>query len=153
MTTRSIAVRINLPRRAAVETGALQIVPTGPRSASPGMRAPARWLTTQGAEKLGDIRMTATGSWKITLSTPMGPQDMTGIFTANGSALTGSIESPLGSEAISGTVDGDTLKWDMNVTKPMPLTLSFDITVDGDTLAGTCKLGMFGNGGVSGVRI
>ncbi|WP_428332271.1 hypothetical protein [Novosphingobium sp.] len=97
--------------------------------------------------------MTATGRWKITLSTPMGPQEMTATFDADSAAMTGTIESSLGSEAISGTASGDTLAWTMKVTKPMPLDLSFDVNVEGDAMTGTCKLGMFGNAGVVGVRI
>ena len=97
--------------------------------------------------------MSADGSWNITLATPMGPQQMTGTFTTAGDVLTGKVESPMGSEDITGTASGETIKWSMSVTKPMPLTLDFDATVDGDTMTGTCKLGMFGNAGLAGTRV
>lgn len=97
--------------------------------------------------------MSATGNWKITLATPMGPQEMTAQLTEDGSTLTGQLDSPMGSEAVNGTVTGNKLAWNTKVSKPMPLDLGFDVTVEGDTLSGTVKLGMFGNAALSGERI
>jgi len=97
--------------------------------------------------------MSATGNWKISITTPMGPQEMTARFEEAGDTLTGSIDSPIGSEPVNGTVSGSALHWTMKVIKPMPLDLTFDVTVDGDALSGTVKLGMFGNGALSGTRI
>lgn len=97
--------------------------------------------------------MSATGNWKITLSTPMGPQEMTATLTEDGSTLTGQLESAMGSEPVNGTVTGDKLAWTTKVSKPMPLDLGFDVTVEGDSLTGTVKLGMFGNAGLTGSRI
>jgi hypothetical protein len=34
----------------------------------------------------------------------------------------------------------------------MPITLSFTATLDGDSISGTAKLGMFGNANFSGTR-
>jgi carbon-monoxide dehydrogenase large subunit len=92
------------------------------------------------------------GAWKIVLATPMGPQEMIGRFTTDGGILKGVLESPEGSQSFEGTVIGNRLKWDMKVTKPMPITLKYDLTVEGDTLSGTTKLGMFGTAKVTGQR-
>ena len=97
--------------------------------------------------------MSANGQWKITLSTPMGPQEMTATFAVEGGTLTGQLESPMGSEAVNGTATGDRLAWTTKVTKPMPIELDFDVTVEGDALKGTAKLGMFGNAAVTGSRL
>lgn len=97
--------------------------------------------------------MSATGNWKISISTPMGPQEMTAQLAEDGSTLSGQLDSPMGSEPVNGTVAGNKLTWTTKVTKPMPLDLTFDVTVEGDSLTGTVKLGMFGNGGLSGTRI
>jgi len=50
------------------------------------------------------------------------------------------------------TVDGNAVTWKASISKPMPLTLEFSGTVDGDTMTGSVKLGMFGTQSFSGVR-
>jgi hypothetical protein len=96
--------------------------------------------------------MSATGVWKLTMQTPMGPQQLTADLTVDGAALTGKIESQMGTEQISGEASGDTLSWKMAVTKPMPLTLEFSTKVEGDKMTGNVKLGAFGNAALSGDR-
>jgi carbon-monoxide dehydrogenase large subunit len=97
--------------------------------------------------------MSADGNWKLVLSTPMGPQEMQMNVATAGDSFTGRIESQMGSEDVSGTVAGDKLAWDLAVTKPMPITLSFDMTVAGDAMTGSAKLGMFGSADCKGERI
>lgn len=97
--------------------------------------------------------MSADGNWKITISTPMGPQEVTAAITTQGDTFTGKSESPMGSQEISGKVAGDTLTWSADITKPMPLTLDFEAKVDGDKMTGTVKLGAFGNAPLTGQRI
>lgn len=96
--------------------------------------------------------MAVDGKWKITLSTPMGPQKMTAELTTEGSTLSGYIQSDIGSEKVNGTVDGDSLNWQMDVTKPMKIKLNFDVKVEGDNMTGKVKLGMLGNADLTGVR-
>ena len=84
----------------------------------------------------------------------MGPQvsvltiepDGAGGFTGTNSGATGSID------VRDGKIDGDTLKWKMDVKRPMPITLDATATVDGDTLTGTVKLGAFGTAALKGTR-
>ncbi|HEX7819257.1 MAG TPA: hypothetical protein VF463_01420 [Sphingobium sp.] len=97
--------------------------------------------------------MSASGNWRITLATPMGPQEMNATLQVDGEVLTGRMESPIGSEEINGTANGDKLAWTAKVTKPIPLDLTFDVKVEGDTLSGSVKLGMFGNAGLAGQRV
>ena len=97
--------------------------------------------------------MSADGNWKITISTPMGPQEVTASITTHGDTFTGTSQSAMGSQEISGRVEGDTLTWSADITQPMPLKLEFEATVQGDSLTGTCKLGMFGSAPVKGERI
>lgn len=97
--------------------------------------------------------MSATGNWKITLATPMGPQEMTATLNESGDKLTGRLESAMGSEDVDGTVAGNKLAWTTKVSKPLPIDLTFDVTVEGDQLTGSVKLGMFGNAGLAGERI
>jgi carbon-monoxide dehydrogenase large subunit len=93
------------------------------------------------------------GSWKMVLATPMGPQEMVGRFSTEGSVLKGVLESAEGAMDFVGTVTGNQLKWEMKVRKPMPITLKYDLSVEGNTISGKAKLGMFGTAKVSGVRM
>ncbi len=96
---------------------------------------------------------TIDGAWKIVLSTPMGPQKMTGRFESDGEALKGVLESPEGSQDFTGTIVGNKVKFDLKVTKPMSMTLKYDIMLAGDTMSGKVKLGMFGTAKLSGERL
>jgi cytochrome P450 len=92
--------------------------------------------------------------WKMTLKTPMGPQEMTIEIVRNGQSFTGRIDSPMGSEVIGdGRVEGQRLTWTMSVKQPMKITVSFDITTTGDTVTGSAKLGMFGKASITGQRL
>ena len=57
---------------------------------------------------------------------------------------TGKTSGRMGDSEISGKVNGDTLTWSANITQPMPMTLEFEATVDGDAMKGNVKLGAFG---------
>ena len=94
----------------------------------------------------------ADGNWKITINTPMGAQEVTASITTNGDTFTGKTEGRMGASDISGKVNGDTLTWSANITQPMPMTLEFEATVDGDSMKGNVMLGAFGNAPLSGVR-
>ncbi|HEX2801426.1 MAG TPA: hypothetical protein VHN73_05140 [Phenylobacterium sp.] len=97
--------------------------------------------------------MSADGSWKITINTPMGAQEVTATITTSGDTFTGKTEGRMGSQDVSGKVDGDTLTWSAAITNPMPMTLEFTATVSGDAMTGNVKLGAFGNAPLSGVRV
>ena len=97
--------------------------------------------------------MSAIGSWKVTLSTPMGPQLMQlHVDGQDGERFTGRIESPMGALDVAGQTAGDRLHWVMEVTKPMPIKVTFDAVVDGDAMRGTAKMGMFGKSDLTGER-
>ena len=96
--------------------------------------------------------MSADGTWKVTINSPMGVQQGTLNVKTAGGSFTGSFEGQMGKQDISGTVDGDKLSWKTNITSPMPLELTFNITVSGDSLSGAVQAGAFGSSPVSGVR-
>jgi cytochrome P450 len=92
-------------------------------------------------------------TWRCTMQTPAGPQEMTAHLVRNGKELTGRMESPMGGEDIlDGKINGDTLTWTMKVSKPMPIKLSFDVKVEGDQMTGKVKLGIFGSAALTGHR-
>lgn len=93
------------------------------------------------------------GDWAMTMKPPVGPeQNMVATFNVDGEVLTGKLVAPEGTQEFSGTVAGNRLKWEMKVTQPMPITLKYDLTIDGDAIEGKCKLGMFGSAKVVGAR-
>ena len=49
-------------------------------------------------------------------------------------------------------VNGDEVSWSLAITSPMPMTLEFKGTVDGDAMSGSVKLGMFGETTFTGAR-
>jgi hypothetical protein len=98
--------------------------------------------------------MAVDGTWNLVVNTPMGTQESTLVISSSGSTLTGtqSAGSGEGRPIEEGTVDGNEISWKAAITKPMPMTLVFTGTVDGDQLTGQVKLGMFGSASFTGSR-
>ena len=97
--------------------------------------------------------MSADGNWKVTINTPMGARTMNVGITTNGDTFTGKVDSEMGSQEVTGKVDGDNLTWSSDITNPMPMKLEFTAKVEGDKMTGNCKLGMFGNAALTGERV
>jgi aerobic carbon-monoxide dehydrogenase large subunit len=93
------------------------------------------------------------GEWAMVMSTPMGDQEMTGKFVTSGDTVSGELLSPMGSQAFSGTVAGNRVKFDLAVEQPMKMTLKYDLTIDGDAMTGKVKMGMFGSSKLTGKRV
>lgn len=97
--------------------------------------------------------MSADGTWKTTMNTPMGAQQGTLTLASSGGELTGKLAGPQGELDIEdGKIDGDKLSWKAKITTPMAMTLEFDAKVEGDNISGNVKLGAFGNASFSGTR-
>jgi hypothetical protein len=99
------------------------------------------------------MSMSADGNWKITINTPMGAQEVNANITTSGDTFTGTTSGRMGDQKIEGKVNGDTLTWSSNISQPMPMTLEFQATVNGDNMSGTVQLGAFGSAPLSGVRV
>jgi hypothetical protein len=97
--------------------------------------------------------MSIDGTWKLTFETPIGTQETTLEAKAVGGALTGMQSGRDGSQPIhDGAVNGDEASWSLAITSPMPMTLEFKGTVNGDVMSGSVKLGMFGETSFTAVR-
>ena len=89
---------------------------------------------------------------------PGRPVTMT--LKADGAKLTGSMpgmgrgggDPPPPTEITDGKVDGNNVSWSAKISSPMPLTLDFAGTVDGDKLSGSVKAGSFGSFPFTGNR-
>jgi carbon-monoxide dehydrogenase large subunit len=94
------------------------------------------------------------GMWKLVLATPLGPQTFTGRFATQGNVITGMLYSgDLDPQGFEGSLAGSHAKWDLKVTKPISITLKYDVQFDGDQLVGKVKMGIFGNAKLKGERM
>ena len=97
--------------------------------------------------------MTADGNWSLVVSTPMGERQATLSVKTDGGTLKGSQTAEGNSaEIFDGTVNGNAVAWKVAITDPMPMTLEFTGTVNGDTIGGSVRLGAFGTSSFSGTR-
>ena len=97
--------------------------------------------------------MSADGTWNTTINSPMGAQSGTLTLQTSGATLTGKMSGAQGEIALTdGTVDGNKLTWKAAMTSPMPITLEFSATIDGDKISGNVNLGAFGTATLTGTR-
>jgi len=97
--------------------------------------------------------MSADGNWNLVIATPMGERQATLSVKAEGTLLKGSQEAEGNSaEIFDGSVNGDAMSWKVSITTPMPMTLEFSGTVQGNDVRGTVVLGGFGSSSFSGTR-
>jgi hypothetical protein len=97
--------------------------------------------------------MSADGTWNLMMQTPMGERRSKLTLSTAGGTLTGQQEAEGNTTDIAeGTVNGNDLSWKVSITNPMPLTLTFSGTVDGNNLNGTADTGMFGSFPFEGTR-
>lgn len=97
--------------------------------------------------------MAVAGTYEVVVKSPMGDQKSTLTINPDGDSFTGQMAGGMGSMDITnGKVEGDTIKWQMAMTVPMPMTLDCEATVDGDAITGNVKAGAFGAFPLSGTR-
>jgi len=93
------------------------------------------------------------GSWELSITTPMGLQTGTVQLASDGSNLTGSTTNSGDTiDIYGGSVEGDTATWKADATKPFPMTLTFNVTIDGDAMSGTATAGAFPPSPLTGSR-
>ena len=81
----------------------------------------------------------------------MGERRATLSLKADGGMLTGSqMADGNTAEIFGGILNGNQLSWKVSISDPMPLTLEFNGTVDGDEVTGSVTLGNFCSSSFSG---
>jgi alkanesulfonate monooxygenase SsuD/methylene tetrahydromethanopterin reductase-like flavin-dependent oxidoreductase (luciferase family) len=84
------------------------------------------------------------GEWHITIDTPMGAQSSTLKVSSDGHSLTGNQGNDGETADIyDGSISGAEATWKLDVTSPMPLTITFNGVVDGDSITGQAQAGFF----------
>jgi len=97
--------------------------------------------------------VSADGNWNLVIATPMGERQATLSVKTEGTLLKGSQEAEGNSaEIFDGSANGDAISWKVSITNPMPMTLEFNGTVQGNNVNGTVVLGGFGSSSFSGTR-
>jgi len=97
--------------------------------------------------------MAVDGSWALTMQTPMGDRKATLVATSSGKTLQGQqMAEGQTIDIYDGSVDGNAVSWKVNITSPMPMTLQFTGTVEGDAISGSMEAGSFGSMPFSGHR-
>jgi hypothetical protein len=97
--------------------------------------------------------MSADGTWKLSMQTPLGERKATLALKEAGGTLTGKMTSEEGNstDLYEGKVSGNGLSWKADIKSPMPLTLSFTGTVDADKISGNVSAAV-GSWPFTGVR-
>jgi hypothetical protein len=97
--------------------------------------------------------MSATGTWNAHIVSPMGRNPVlfelietdgvvTGTATAEGETV------PI----IDGIAEGDDLSWILTITRPMKMSFTMKLHVEGDSWTGTAKARIFPAAKVTGER-
>ena len=85
--------------------------------------------------------MSAIGSWKITVESPMGTTVSTLTITEEGGNYKGTMSRDDGSAEVEDlTVDGDTVSYKVDVPSPMgQLKVTMNGNIDGDKISGNVE--------------
>lgn len=97
--------------------------------------------------------MTFAGIWDCTISTQVGNQKVKLHIREDAGVVTGEAVGVETVQFIDPKAAGDRLSWSQKITKPMPMTIRFDITVNDNELAGIAKPGVFPACKVTGQRV
>lgn len=109
--------------------------------------------TLDATQVIRESSMAVDGKWEIVINSPMGAQKAVLDMASNGNSLTGTQTAQQGSGPLeNGKIDGNNVSWSAKITSPLPLTLDFAGTVEGDKLSGSVKAGSFGSFPFTGSR-
>ena len=92
------------------------------------------------------------GQWLFTVDLYAGSGEATFTFEVEGSVITGTYGGILGEQAVTGTIEGDLVTFGFESVDAGG-AVSFEGTIDGDTMEGTCVYGSLGAGSYSGSRV
>jgi len=101
--------------------------------------------------------MSIIGDWDVSIKTPVGSLKVVYSFDLVDGVLTGRAagkHETVPCTDIHETEDasGHRVRWRQSVTKPMKLTLDFDVRVEGDRLTGHSRAGRLPRSAVVGTR-
>ena len=93
------------------------------------------------------------GEWTLAMATPQGTTNVVLALRVTGDKVAGEMNSPMGPVAVAGTAAGNDVNVTANISiQGMALTFVIGGKVDGDSMAGTVKIGDFGEFPFTGTR-
>jgi hypothetical protein len=94
-----------------------------------------------------------SGSWTLTVESPMGSNESTATFQQNAGALSGKIASDRGETELTGTINNADITFSININvQGQALKIDYTGQVTGDAMTGTVKFGDYGEGKWSGKK-
>lgn len=97
--------------------------------------------------------MSADGTWKIVMSTPIGDRKATlALSTAGGLSGTMTSDEGKSTQIFDGTTSGDSVSFKAAIQNPMPLTLQFTGKIDGGKISGSVSASGVGSFPFSGSK-
>lgn len=98
--------------------------------------------------------MSADGTWKLSMQTPIGERKSTLMLKAAGGGLTGKLTAEEGAstDIYDGKANGGEMSFKADIKSPMPLTLEVTASVAGDQISGKVSASGVGSWPFSGVR-
>jgi len=99
--------------------------------------------------------MSLTGTWNLSIATPMGPQRFMLKLVQHGPDEISGVsryEQDDEQELTEPRLTGNELTWKTSITKPMKITATMHLTFDGDSVSGLAKAGILGSAKIVGQR-
>lgn len=90
------------------------------------------------------------GTWVLSVALDVGTGDATFVFVVDSNEISGTYSGVLGDQEVTGTIEGNTVKFGFSSDGTGETT--FEGTIDGDTMEGTCDYDLLGPGTFSGKR-
>ena len=98
--------------------------------------------------------MNHTEQWQIAVETPIGVQSGTLEFTQTGDAIEGRLFNDSGELQLrSGYIEGESLCWEVELSRPIPMTIRCQALRKGEQLTGSATVAAFGNINFTGRQI
>lgn len=92
------------------------------------------------------------GKWNIVIQSPVGPQKAVMDLKVNGNVVTGTVAADQGTVNVTGGYKNGRAKFEGKASMPMPITVSYDVTVKDGELTGENSNGPFGTFPMTGTR-
>jgi hypothetical protein len=90
------------------------------------------------------------GRWLLDVTLDAGSGRATFVLQVDGNRITGTYGGVLGEQEVTGTIEGNTVRFGFE--SPDAGEVTFEGTIEGDTMEGTCEYGALGTGSFSGTR-
>ncbi len=101
-----------------------------------------------------DEQMSLTGTWNVSISTPIGRQSAVLELTENDGVVVGVAKNDAETlPLINPVLYGTRLTWQLSITRPIHLNLTFNVTIDGNTLTDTSRARILPPSRVTGTRV